>query len=449
MGHKKQLLILILLGLATHFLFFGHPNQTVFDEVHFGKYVSGYYTHEYYFDIHPPLGKLLIAGFGKLFNFSAEGGSAYGGSFAEIGDKFPDSKYMALRFLPSLAGSLIPAVIFLLALQFGFSRKAAFTAGILIALENGLLVQTRFMLMDGFLLLFGFLSLLFYFKSRRSLLAIRYWLLAAVFAGLAASIKWTGLTFLAVIMIVEAIKMWRGKKFSLITSAVAKLLIIPFAVYFSVFALHFALLDKPGPGDAYMSQEFHEKNVLKRFVELNMEMYRSNQRLTSDHPYSSKWYSWPFMTRPIFYWVDGDSRIYFLGNPAVWWASTVGAVLSIWYLVLSPKSPVGLGPLLGIKNRRKDKILILLLGAYALNLLPFIGIQRVMFLYHYMIALVFAVLMLVYVVEKIYNERQAKIILTGLVLVSIASFFYFAPLTYGLKLSPAEYEKRVLFPSWK
>jgi dolichyl-phosphate-mannose--protein O-mannosyl transferase len=186
-----------------------------------------------------------------------------------------------------------------------------------------------------------------------------------------------------------------------------------------------------------MSQEFHEKNVLKKFVELNVEMYKSNQRLTSAHPYSSRWYSWPFMARPIFYWVDGDARIYFLGNPVVWWASTVGVVLSIWYLVLS------------IKNRRKDKILILLLGAYALNLLPFMGIQRVMFLYHYMTAMVFAVLMLTYVVEKVYDDRRAKIILTGLVLVSFASFLYFAPLTYGLNLSPTEYEKRVLLPGWK
>ncbi|MEX2090563.1 MAG: phospholipid carrier-dependent glycosyltransferase, partial [Candidatus Paceibacterota bacterium] len=107
MSHKKQLFTLLGLGFLVHFLFFGHPNQTVFDEVHFGKFVSGYYTHEYYFDIHPPLGKLMIAGFGKLFGFSAEGGSAPGGNFAKIGDEFPDSKYMALRFLPSLAGSLL------------------------------------------------------------------------------------------------------------------------------------------------------------------------------------------------------------------------------------------------------------------------------------------------------------------------------------------------------
>ena len=431
MSKSKSTWILLIISLATHFLFFGHPNQTVFDEVHFGKFVSGYYTHEYHFDIHPPLGKIMIAGFGKLFNFQPEF------SFAEIGDEFPDSKYMALRFLPSLAGSLIPAVIFLLALQLGFSRRLAFVAGILIALENGLLVQTRFILMDGFLLLFGFLSLLFYFKSRSSLMANSYWLLAALFAGLAASIKWTGLTFLAVILVVEAIGILKKQEFRRLVFSGLKLAVLPLLIYFAVFAVHFSILNKPGPGDAYMTQGFHDKTTVGKFTELNWQMYESNQRLTADHPYSSKWYSWPFMARPIFYWVDGDARIYFLGNPVVWWASTIGVVLSIWYLVLS------------IKNRRKDKILILLLGAYVLNLLPFIGIQRVMFLYHYMIALVFAVLMLVYMIEKIYNERQAKIILTGLVLVSIASFFYFAPLTYGLKLSPAEYQRRVLFPGWK
>ncbi|MEK7163649.1 MAG: phospholipid carrier-dependent glycosyltransferase, partial [Patescibacteria group bacterium] len=117
MSNKSLSFILLGVSLVTHFAFFGRPNQTVFDEVHFGKFISGYYTHEYYFDIHPPLGKLMIAGFAKIFKFSAEGGSASGGSFAQIGEQFSDNKYMALRFLPSLAGTLLPVVIFLLALQ--------------------------------------------------------------------------------------------------------------------------------------------------------------------------------------------------------------------------------------------------------------------------------------------------------------------------------------------
>ena len=52
---------LLALGLLTRFSGLNWPRQVVFDEVHFGKFVSGYITGRYFFDIHPPLGKLLIA----------------------------------------------------------------------------------------------------------------------------------------------------------------------------------------------------------------------------------------------------------------------------------------------------------------------------------------------------------------------------------------------------
>src|SRR3989344_9156828 len=122
MDKKYYLLILLGLGLATHFIFFSHPNQTVFDEVHFGKFISGYYTREYFFDIHPPLGKLMIAGFAKLFDFQP------GFAFTDIGNQYPDQQYMILRFLPSLAGALLPAIIFLLALEIGLAPLYALTA---------------------------------------------------------------------------------------------------------------------------------------------------------------------------------------------------------------------------------------------------------------------------------------------------------------------------------
>ena len=157
---RKYLWILIFLSLFTRFFYFGSPNEVVFDEVHFGKFVSGYYTGEYFFDIHPPLGKLMIAGFAKFFDFKPEF------SFNQIGDNFPDNKYMALRFLPSLAGAILPLVIFLLLLEFGLSPLAAFAGGIFVVFENAILVQSRFILMDSFLLLFGFLTFLFYFKNR-------------------------------------------------------------------------------------------------------------------------------------------------------------------------------------------------------------------------------------------------------------------------------------------
>src|SRR3989344_2078192 len=307
---KKGLLIITLLSATTHFAFFSYPNQTVFDEVHFGKFISGYYTHEYYFDIHPPLGKLVVAGFAKIFDFKPDlpDGKA-GFSFAQICEKFHVEKYLALRFLPSLAGALLPVVIFLLALQLKFTPIGAFVAGFLVAIENALIVQTHFILMDGFLLIFGFLTLLFYFKLRYTLHASRYKILMAIFGGLTISIKWTGLTFLALPLIIETWSYLKNRSFERFIRQLIFFVIIPLMIYFSVFALHFSLLTKPGPGDAFMSPNFRKENVVKKFVELNIQMYQSNQRLTATHPYGSRWYSWPFMARPIFYLVSENSKI--------------------------------------------------------------------------------------------------------------------------------------------
>ena len=413
MVNKWLLLILFGVSLVTHFAFFGHPNQTVFDEVHFGKFISGYYTHEYYFDIHPPLGKLMIAGFAKAFDFKPEF------SFAQIGEKFPDNKYLALRFLPSLAGALLPVVLFLLALQLKFTPRGAFFAGLLVALENALLVQTHYILMDGFLLLFGFLTLLFYFKKK--------FLWMAIFGGLAISIKWTGLTFLALPFLIEVFYLFKEKNFKTILKLPIYFLFIPLALYFSVFVVHFSLLTKPGSGDAFMKPTFHQDNVVTKFLQLNTEMYRSNQRLTATHPYGSSWYSWPFMSRSIFYWVSGDSRIYLLGNPLIWWASTLAVLMSLGYV-------------------SRHRTIKLLLGGYFLNLLPFIGISRVMFLYHYLTSLIFAILILVYLIEK---QKNSKKIFIGLTVVSVLAFIYFAPLSYGLPLAPKAYESRVWLPSLK
>ena len=174
---KIAIAVLLALSLATHFAWFGYPDMTVFDEVHFGKFLSAYFTHAYYFDIHPPLGKLILAGWGWLWGFQP------GFSFSNIGDVFPDNTYMALRFLPSLAGSLLPLVIYFIARKLKMGWPAALAAGLFVALDNALVVQSRLILLDSFLLLFGFGAVLCWLNSRDK--PNRYpWLLAAGGLGL-------------------------------------------------------------------------------------------------------------------------------------------------------------------------------------------------------------------------------------------------------------------------
>lgn len=457
MSKKTSLIILILVSLGIHFAFFGRPNETVFDEVHFGKFVSSYYTGEYHFDIHPPGGKLMIAGFAKLFNFTPE----Y--SFAQIGQKFPDHKYLALRFLPALAGFLLAIVIYFLALELGFSVIAAFGAGMLITLDNALLTQSRYILLDPFLLLFGFSTLLFYFRWHRvggqlNLLSM------AIFAGLATSIKWTGIGFLGLAGIIELIQVLKNISIRRVVYLFLYFALVPLLIYFSIFLIHFSLLTKSGEGDAFMTPAFQSSlkgstyendpalkplNIVQKFTELNGEMYRANSTLTATHSYGSRWYTWPFMTRPIYYWngstpsinsgqagspqVSGiEGKIYLIGNPFIWWSSTV----ALLYLLFT-----SLG-----KDFFRKKTVLIILGGYFLNLLPFIGVSRVMFLYHYLPSLVFAILALAYLLDQ---HRDRKKIILSVLAISALFFLWFSPLSYGLPLEASEFMRRIWLPSWQ
>jgi dolichyl-phosphate-mannose-protein mannosyltransferase len=141
---------LLALSAALHFVWFERPLTVVFDEVYFPRFALSYLKGEYYFDLHPPLGKLI------LFATAWLGGLDPAFSFATNHLPFPDSSYLLLRVPPRIAGTLLPLVLVAVALELGVSRFASFTAGYLAALDNALLVISRFALLDSFLLLFGF-----------------------------------------------------------------------------------------------------------------------------------------------------------------------------------------------------------------------------------------------------------------------------------------------------
>ena len=429
LSEKSIIIGLLLVGILTHALFYGVPNSAVFDEVHFGKFLSAYFTHQYYFGIHPPLGKLILAGMGKLFGYHP------GFSFANIGDVYPDRLYLALRFLPSLAGALLPLVIYGVARRLRIGTAASAFAGLLVALDNAILVQSRLILLDPFLLLFGFGALYCYLRWRDT---DRAWLvpLTGVLAGAAASIKWTGLTFLGLIIILELFRLWESRHVAFKRSMAISFLsfiVLPLAVYAAVFAVHFSLLTQPGPGDAFMTPNFQTLPMSDRIVQLNAEMYRANATLTATHPYSSLWYTWPLMLRPIFYWVSGNARIYLLGNPAVWWLSTIAIIMALVTVV-------------GARVVRAPRTLLIIAGAWLMNMLPFVGITRVMFLYHYLTGLIWAILAVAYFADRL--ERPTKPLLAASAVV-LALFVFFAPLSYGLPLTERSYNARVWFDSWR
>ena len=138
--------ILIIAGLITRFLFIWHPKQVVFDEVHFGKFINGYLTGNYYFDIHPPLGKLIVT-FGAIIGgFNPEFG------FGRISENYPDYSFIFLRLFPNLFGALLPVSVYYFVLSIKGSRVCGLLAGLAIVFENAILTQSHFILLDSIFL---------------------------------------------------------------------------------------------------------------------------------------------------------------------------------------------------------------------------------------------------------------------------------------------------------
>jgi len=51
-------LVFVILGFSTRFYKVEEPNHVCWDETHFGKMGSWYINRTFFFDVHPPLGKV-------------------------------------------------------------------------------------------------------------------------------------------------------------------------------------------------------------------------------------------------------------------------------------------------------------------------------------------------------------------------------------------------------
>ena len=442
---------LVVLGFATRFLWIQNPSQVVFDEVHFGKFASAYFDGHYYFDIHPPLGKLLIAAGAALSGYGAYVREHGVFDFATIGEQYAAMPYVGFRLFPAIAGALLPLAVYFFVRSLNGSDLAALGTGFLALFDNALLTQSRLALMDSFLLLFGFLGLATFFVARNKGYDWKRLALSGFLFGLSISVKWTGLSFLGLAGLVylydafRSVLANRSQAFSVIAPrffiALACFIIVPLLVYYAVFAVHFHLLVHPGSGDAYMDQNFWRLPTLGRFIELNDKMYFYNTTLKATHPYGSPAWTWPFMVRPIYYWI-GDvvpgaaARIYLIGNPVAWMLGVVGLICGLFIDKLGEK--------------QKFVYAVLFIG-YLANFIPFFDITRVLFLYHYFAALIFSfALVSVWLAEATEHlgRRTRMALYVGLGAAVFAGFVFFAPLAYGSLLTDHAYHLRTWMQSW-
>ncbi len=107
-----------LLSCWTRFHKIGKSPNVIWDEAHFGKFGSYYLRREFYFDVHPPLGKMLVGLAGLL--------SGYDGSYEfKSGEMYPENvPYVAIRVIMATFGVLMVPLGWYTAVELGMSARA-------------------------------------------------------------------------------------------------------------------------------------------------------------------------------------------------------------------------------------------------------------------------------------------------------------------------------------
>ncbi|KAL8989553.1 MAG: hypothetical protein Q9169_008338, partial [Polycauliona sp. 2 TL-2023] len=271
--YKLALLLITTIAFVTRFWGIGHPNEVVFDEVHFGKFASYYLQRTYFFDVHPPFGKLLFALMGWFVGYDGHF------HFDNIGDSYIKNNvpYVAFRAMPALLGALTVPTVFLIMWESGYTLPAAIVASGLVLFDNAHIGQTRLILLDATLVFAMSVSVLSYvrfYKMRHDPFGRKWWkwlLLTGVALSCVISTKYVGVFTFFTIGSAVALDLWglldinrKGGALSLrifgkhFAARVTGLIVVPFIFYLFWFQVHFAILNRSGPGNDFMSPEFQE-----------------------------------------------------------------------------------------------------------------------------------------------------------------------------------------------
>ena len=184
-----------------------------------------------------------------------------------------------MRLLPASLGVALVPIAYLTLRSLGCRPATALLASLLLTFENGLITQSRLILLDSELVFFTGLTTFLWvgFSAEDARRAgssglgpfSRVWwtwlALAGTSLGATLSCKWVGLLTIATIGLATLEQLWsilgdtRVPMKTLARHFVARalcLIVIPSVVYMFWFWIHFQILHHSGDGDGFMSSEF-------------------------------------------------------------------------------------------------------------------------------------------------------------------------------------------------
>ncbi len=511
---KIGIIFIFLLSLALRFWGLGRFNTLVFDEVYYAKFAQNYLSQTSFFDGHPPLGKYIIAigmWLSSYFPFWQDTVNTLTGVARSP---------WSYRWINALFGTFIPLLVAGIAYQLSYSRRFAFLAGLFTACDGIFLVESRYALINQYIVIFGLLGqwLLLLALVNSSKQRQLYLILSGISFGAAIATKWNGLFFLVGIYLNWFIA-WLKQKFIEVDITTDNTKIIENNSYYaSTLELKQSTavltrtqghlkksllpLQKIGQINIFTAAFYLGiiplitysltwiphllQNSKYGFIGVHQQILSFHNRLggnTSEiHPYCAAWYKWPLLTRPIAYFYQTASNtnevipiigpplpsnagkviydVHAMGNPLLWWFGFTAILFLIFAVIIKQIIlPFKQKILPSIRQQRlvsnslfsaDTGIALYLVLNYLANLLPWVKVNRCVFIYHYMTAVVFAFLALAWLIDKCLRSYRIGIRTFGITItfLIIIAFVFWMPIYLGLPLSADAYKLRMLFSSW-
>ncbi len=414
-------------------------NSSYFDEIYHARtayeYIHGLYSYE---NTHPPLGKWFIS-----LGIRAFGMNPFG-----------------WRFMGCLFGVLMLPVLYLFVRRMFDRTWLAAAVTVLFAVDFMHFAQSRLATIDVFITFF--VILMYYFMYRYTALSFydaplkKTWIplgLCGVSMGLGVASKWTGVYAglgLAVVFFWTLWKRYREYRYARKypageTNGISHRTIVqtfPDAAWKTIGFCCIFFIAAPAVIYALSYLPFRDGSGagwIQEMLKNQSTMFNYHSSLVSQHPYSSRWYQWPLMTRPIWYYsgMAGATQyegISSFGNPLVWWAG----IPAFFYMLYR-----------GIAYRdRKSGFLTV---GYLAQYVPWFFVSRTTYIYHYFPCVPFVTLMLAYcfyLFTKDHEKRRYAVF--AYVAAAVGLFILFYPVLSGHGVS-ASYVNSFLrwFRSWQ
>nr|WP_206425818.1 phospholipid carrier-dependent glycosyltransferase [Corynebacterium choanae] len=439
--------------------------------------------------VHPPLSKQLMAIGQALFGYTAFG----------------------WRISGAIAGIITVALLMLLVRRLTGQRLAGIITGVLACCDGVLLIESRFALLDIFLVTAVIVATYCLLRDRQAVtdryqtilhtpvtaadptgtggtitglpmvpagqlgpnFGWRWWRFACGIAlGCALSVKWSGLYYMAFfgIYIVAAdmvLRFQAGEPRPVVTTLVKdswksfiSLVIVPVLVYLWSFRAWFA-----GETTVYRHQinagAIDDTSVLRwlpepvaSFLDYHRQVLSFHSSITSSsghhHPWDSKPFSWLVAARPVLYYSDTDiDCAQGTCRKMIYLFGTPG----IWWMTV----PVVLIACY-LLWRRHDTQLVLPLVGWAASFLPWVMVyDRQMYFFYAGPMVLFTIMLLAQVTTRVASwdtyqirgKSVGKLLAASYLALVIWCFIVYVPIFYAILIPDELFDVLMFLPTWR